>query len=76
MGMSQELASIDRKGPTMTTSAGDLERFLKSKTALLTSFRRDGAAVGTPVMIAIEGSRAFVRTFDKAGEDEAHPSQP
>ncbi len=38
------------------------------KTALLTSYRRDGTPVGTPVTIAVEGSHAFVRTFDKAGK--------
>ena len=33
---------------------------------LLTTYRRDGTAVGTPVNIAVEGDRAFVRTFDRA----------
>lgn len=42
------------------------ERFTKQRTVLLTSYRRDGTAVGTPVNIAVEGERAFVRTFDSA----------
>ena len=42
------------------------ERFTKQCTVLLTSYRRDGTAVGTPVNIAVEGERAFVRTFDSA----------
>lgn len=29
---------------------------------LLTSFRRDGTAVGTPVNLAVDGDRAFVRS--------------
>jgi PPOX class probable F420-dependent enzyme len=38
----------------------------KQTTVLLTTYRRNGAPVGTPVNIAVEGDRAFVRTFDKA----------
>jgi PPOX class probable F420-dependent enzyme len=52
----------------MTTTAAGLERFLEKKTALLTSYRRDGTPVGTPVTVAVEGSHAYIRTFDKAGK--------
>jgi uncharacterized protein len=37
-----------------------------SKTILLTTYKRDGTAVGTPVSIAFDGDRAFFRSFDKA----------
>jgi PPOX class probable F420-dependent enzyme len=33
---------------------------------LLTTYRRDGTPVGTPVHIAVDGDRAFVRTWDTA----------
>ncbi len=33
---------------------------------LLTTYRRDGTGVGTPVHIAVDGDRAFVRTWDTA----------
>jgi len=33
---------------------------------LLTTYRRDGTPVGTPVSVAVDGDRAFVRTFHKA----------
>jgi PPOX class probable F420-dependent enzyme len=46
--------------------AAALDRFINQKTVLLTSYRRDGTPVGTPVNIAVEGTRAFVRTFDTA----------
>ncbi|HEX5019254.1 MAG TPA: PPOX class F420-dependent oxidoreductase [Candidatus Binatia bacterium] len=46
--------------------AAALDRFVNQKTVLLTSYRRDGTPVGTPVNIAVEGTRAFVRTFDTA----------
>ena len=39
---------------------GTLEPFVRQKTVLLTTYRRNGAPVGTPVNIAVEGARAFV----------------
>ncbi|HEY7180687.1 MAG TPA: PPOX class F420-dependent oxidoreductase [Blastocatellia bacterium] len=45
---------------------GALEPFVRQKTVLLTTYRRDGTPVGTPVNIAVEGGRAFVRTWDTA----------
>ena len=44
------------------------EPFRHRRTALLTSYRRDGSAVETPVTIAVDGDRAFVRTYDRAGK--------
>jgi hypothetical protein len=35
---------------------------------LLTSYKRDGTGVDTPVNVAVEGDHAFFRTFDKAGK--------
>ena len=52
----------------MTTSTSAPEPFVHQKTVLLTTFRRDDAPVGTPVHIAVDGDRAFVRTFDTAGK--------
>ncbi|HLG63367.1 MAG TPA: PPOX class F420-dependent oxidoreductase [Ktedonosporobacter sp.] len=48
----------------MTNSAQTLERFVRPKTVLLTSYRRNGTPVGTPVSIAVNGEHAFVRTWD------------
>ncbi len=42
------------------------EPFVCQKTVLFTTYRRDGTLVGTLVNIAIDGERAFVRTFDTA----------
>lgn len=50
----------------VTTSA--FAAFAKQKTVLLTTYRRNGIGVGTPVNIAVEGDRAFFRTFDRAGK--------
>jgi uncharacterized protein len=40
--------------------------FIHQRTILLTSYRRDGTPVGTPVSIAVAGDRAYVRTWDTA----------
>ena len=37
-----------------------------AKTILLTTYKRDGTPVGTPVSIAFDGDRAFFRSYDKA----------
>ena len=37
-----------------------------AKTILLTTYKRNGTAVGTPVSIAFDGDRAFFRSYDKA----------
>jgi|SRR5580658_6534972 PPOX class probable F420-dependent enzyme len=46
--------------------ASDFEQVRNAKTILLTTYRRDGTGVDTPVSIAFDGDRAFFRSFDKA----------
>ena len=36
------------------------------KTILLTTYKRDGTPVATPVSIAFDGQRAFFRSYDRA----------
>lgn len=43
-----------------------LNVFDRQKMVLLTTYRRDGMPVGTPVHIAVYGDRAFFRTWDTA----------
>ena len=45
---------------------GAFNQFVNQRTVLLTTYRRDGTPVGTPVNIVVDGDRAFVRTFDTA----------
>lgn len=40
--------------------------FVEQRTVLLTSYKRDGTPVGTPVHIAVDGGRIFFRSFEKA----------
>ena len=43
-----------------------LESCVEQWAVLLTTYKRDGTPIGTPVNIAVDGDRAFVRTFDTA----------
>jgi PPOX class probable F420-dependent enzyme len=47
-----------------------------AKTILLTTYRRDGTAVPTPVSIAFEGDRAFFRSYDKAWKTKRLRNNP
>jgi PPOX class probable F420-dependent enzyme len=40
--------------------------FARHRTALLTTYKRDGTGVDTPVTIAVERDHAFIRTYDRA----------
>jgi PPOX class probable F420-dependent enzyme len=44
----------------------DLAPFNRQKTVVLTTYRRDGTPVGTPVSIAVDGAHAYVRSFEQA----------
>jgi len=43
-------------------------RLEDDSTVILTTYRRDGSGVDTPVHIAVDGSRAFIRTYATAGK--------
>jgi PPOX class probable F420-dependent enzyme len=53
-------------GEVGIAAAPALVPFVRQKTVLLTSYRRDGRPVDTPVSIAVDGDRAVVRSFEKA----------
>ena len=46
--------------------SGYLTPVQRAKTVLLTTYKRDGTGVDTPVSIAFDGDRAFFRSYDKA----------
>lgn len=50
----------------METTHLSLETLGTQKTVVLTTYRRDGREVDTPVHLAVEDGRAFVRTYGKA----------
>lgn len=45
-----------------------LTPFVEQKTARLTTFRRDGTPVATPLSVGVQGNHACVRTYEKAGK--------
>ncbi len=52
-------------GEVTTATTPALEPFVRQKTVLLTSFRRDGTPVGAPVSLAVEGDHGFFRSPGK-----------
>lgn len=50
------------------TATDPLARFAEQRTVLLTTRRRDGRPVGTPVSVAVVGDHAVFRTYDTAGK--------
>jgi hypothetical protein len=53
-----------------------LETLRGTKTILLTTFKRDGTPVGTPVSIAFDGDRAFFRSWHKAWKTQRLSNNP
>ena len=52
--------------PDKDATTSELASLKDTKTILLTTFKRDGAPVATPVSIAFDHDRAFFRSYDKA----------
>ena len=50
----------------MDRGVSHFERFADQKTVIVTTYRLDGTPVDTPVHIAVDGGRAFIRTYGKA----------
>jgi uncharacterized protein len=53
-----------------------LEPLRQTKTILLTTYKRDGTPVATPVSIAFDGDRAFFRTWHKAHKTKRLRNNP
>jgi len=52
----------------MASAEQVLEPFIRQRTVRLTTYRRNGAPVGTPLSIAVDGNHAYIRTYDRAGK--------
>jgi hypothetical protein len=61
------------KGGKVTSN---LEAVRDARTILLTTYKRDGTAVETPVSIAFEGDRAFFRSYDQAWKTKRLRNNP
>lgn len=53
-------------GSVSVATAAELTPFVRQKTISLTTFRKDGTPGSTPVSIAVDGDRAYVRSFEKS----------
>ena len=56
--------------------SSDLKTVRDAKTVLLTTYKRDGTPVETPVSIAFEGNRAFFRSYHQAWKTDACATIP
>ena len=54
----------------------DLAPLESARTILLTTYKRDGTPVATPVSIAFAGDRAFFRSYDKAWKTKRLRNNP
>ena len=64
LGIQDQPAHAD----VLPSSAASFAPFARQRTVLLTTLRRDGTPVETPVSIAVDGDRAFIRSWDTAGK--------
>ncbi|MPY99291.1 MAG: PPOX class F420-dependent oxidoreductase [Actinophytocola sp.] len=63
-------------GNVGSTTEPTLAPFVRQKTIRLTTFRKDGTPGSTPVSIAVDGDRAFVRSFEKSLKTRRLASDP
>jgi uncharacterized protein len=61
---------------TATTTNPALRPFAARRTALLTTYKRDGTPVDTPVTLAIVDGRIFIRSYDKAWKTKRMRNHP
>ncbi len=63
-------------GAVTAATTPALAPFARQKTALLTTYRRDGTPVGTPLSVAVAGDRAVIRSFEKAWKTRRMRNHP
>ena len=57
-------------------TSNDLNSLRQTKTVLLTTYKRDGTPIPTPVSIAFDGERAFFRSYDRAWKTKRLRNNP
>lgn len=67
------VSEMDKSDPSTTGVWSTLQ---DTWTVLLTTYKRDGTGVGTPVNLAVDGDRAYFRTYDKAGKAKRIRNNP
>jgi PPOX class probable F420-dependent enzyme len=54
--------------PDMPTPVNRFDPLREARTVSLTTFRRDGTPVATPVSLVVDGDRALLRTYESSGK--------
>jgi hypothetical protein len=62
--------------PRPTEVNDQFEALGRSWAVLLTTYKRDGTAVGTPVNLAVEGDHAYFRSYGKAWKTKRIRNNP
>ncbi|WBB70797.1 PPOX class F420-dependent oxidoreductase [Micromonospora sp. WMMD812] len=63
-------------GPVEPAGSPQWASFIRQKTVALTTFRRDGTPVATPVSIAVVGEQAYVRSYERAWKSRRIRNNP
>lgn len=67
----------DPRGPREAgPGPASISWFAKQYTVLLTTYKRDGTPVGTPVSMAVEGDHAYIRTYGSAWKAKRMRNNP
>src|SRR6202034_1226680 len=75
-GLARPRCGSDHQGGDGMTTATGLESLKGTGTILLTTCKRDGTPVPTPVSIAFDGDRAFFRSYDQAWKTKRLRNNP
>jgi PPOX class probable F420-dependent enzyme len=63
-------------GEVAASTTPALAPFVRQKTVLLTTYRRDGTPVATPLSLAVDGDHGYVRTWHTAGKAKRLRNDP
>jgi PPOX class probable F420-dependent enzyme len=63
-------------GEVGTAATPALAPFVHQKTVALTTYRKNGTPISTPVSIAVDGDRAYVRSFELAWKTRRIANNP
>jgi PPOX class probable F420-dependent enzyme len=63
-------------GAVGTATTPELAPFVRHKTGLLTTYRRDGTPVDTPLSVAVDGDRLFIRSYERAWKTKRMRNRP
>jgi PPOX class probable F420-dependent enzyme len=63
-------------GEVGAVAAPELARFARQKTAVLTSYRRNGSPVATPLSVVADGDRLLIRSYERSGKARRIRNRP